>query len=521
MAITPTTNLKLLKVPISIDNKNQITFINKETQFEYFNSLESIEYENFNYQRKDSVIRFPAHIDNIIEFNYCMYQNENYSDKWFYCFISDMKYVNDGLTEITIKTDVFQTWQFDLIYKNMFVEREHVSDDTIGSHTVPENLENGEYIINNVTKFDMGEMSYIIQVTEWGSSSSSKPLATNYGGIYYAGGAYVCKTIEQVVNILQLYATSTEVTSDAVYSLYMIPSKFIINNSEDLKYSGQHTPAYDNVEIEKPNNINNYTPVNKKLLTFPYCFLNISNNNGSSNTLQYELFNEIDEKPNKCIFNIKGVPVIGGSIKCNPFNYKNNLENDNEEEGIVAGKFPTLNWSENEFINWITQNGVNIALGSASNILNIIGGIGLMATGNAVTGASSVVSGGLAVANTLAQIHQYEMTPNSAKGNTNAGDINSCSNSNTFYFYQMSIKQEYAKIIDNFFSMYGYKVNNVKIPNIFGRKNWNYVKTLGSNIEGDIPQNDLQEIKNMFDNGVTFWHNSNTFLDYSQENNIL
>ena len=85
----------------------------------------------------------------------------------------------------------------------------------------------------------------------------------------------------------------------------------------------------------------------------------------------------------------------------------------------------------------------------------------------------------------------------------------------------MSIKQEYAKIIDNFFSMYGYKVNNVKIPNIFGRKNWNYVKTLGSNIEGDIPQNDLQEIKNMFDSGVTFWHNSNTFLDYSKENNIL
>ena len=66
--------------------------------------------------------------------------------------------------------------------------------------------------------------------------------------------------------------------------------------------------------------------------------------------------------------------------------------------------------------------------------------------------------------------------------------------------------------------MYGYKVNNVKIPNILGRKNWNYVKTLGSNIEGNIPQNDLQEIKNMFDNGVTFWHNSNTFLDYSQDN---
>ena len=113
------------------------------------------------------------------------------------------------------------------------------------------------------------------------------------------------------------------------------------------------------------------------------------------------------------------------------------------------------------------------------------------------------------------------MTPNTAKGNVNAGDINACSNTNTFYFYKMSIKEEYAKIIDNFFSMYGYKVNDVKVPNITGRRNWNYVKTINCNIFGDIPQTDIQELKNIFDSGITFWHNSNTFCDYSQNNNIL
>lgn len=116
------------------------------------------------------------------------------------------------------------------------------------------------------------------------------------------------------------------------------------------------------------------------------------------------------------------------------------------------------------------------------------------------------------------QIYEHSLIPNSAKGNTNGGDINSSSNCNTFYFYQFSIKQEFAKIIDDFFSMYGYKVNQVKLPNINGRTNWNYVKTLNANILGDIPQNDLQELKNIFDNGVTLWHNPNTFLDYSQNN---
>lgn len=60
-----------------------------------------------------------------------MYQNENYSDKWFYAFIDGMKYINDSMTEISISTDVWQTWQFDLEFMESFVEREmiNVSDD--------------------------------------------------------------------------------------------------------------------------------------------------------------------------------------------------------------------------------------------------------------------------------------------------------------------------------------------------------------------------------------------------------
>ena len=85
----------------------------------------------------------------------------------------------------------------------------------------------------------------------------------------------------------------------------------------------------------------------------------------------------------------------------------------------------------------------------------------------------------------------------------------------------MSIKAEFAKIIDDYFSMFGYKTNEVKIPNLTGRQNWNYVKTIDCNITGNLPQQDLQEIKDMFDNGLTIWHNTGTFLDYSQNNNIV
>ena len=85
----------------------------------------------------------------------------------------------------------------------------------------------------------------------------------------------------------------------------------------------------------------------------------------------------------------------------------------------------------------------------------------------------------------------------------------------------MSVKAEIAGCIDQYFSQFGYKCNRVKIPNITGRRNWNYVKTVGCYIEADIPQEDLAEIKNMFDRGITIWHNPATFADYSQNNDII
>lgn len=66
--------------------------------------------------------------------------------------------------------------------------------------------------------------------------------------------------------------------------------------------------------------------------------------------------------------------------------------------------------------------------------------------------------------------------------------------------------------------MYGYLTNERKVPNIDNRPYWNYVKTIGANIEADIPQGDLLAINNMFDNGITLWHNTNYFLDYTKNN---
>ena len=111
--------------------------------------------------------------------------------------------------------------------------------------------------------------------------------------------------------------------------------------------------------------------------------------------------------------------------------------------------------------------------------------------------------------------------PNQAEGNTNTSDINFSLNKSGLTLYTKTIKKEYAKVIDMYLSMFGYKINSVKTPNIYGRQNWNYVKTIDCNFDGDIPQTHLNIIKNIFNQGITFWHNPNSIYNYNLNNNIL
>ena len=149
MVVTPDSSIRLLKCPIKLDDHNQITFANLTAQTTYFLSLPYLYDNNLTYIRKDGVIRVGTNseiqYEDLLHYNYVMYKNTHYEDKWFYAYVTSIEYKNDGCTEITIETDVYQTWMFDASFGTCFIEREHVNDDTLGKHTIPENIEHGEY----------------------------------------------------------------------------------------------------------------------------------------------------------------------------------------------------------------------------------------------------------------------------------------------------------------------------------------------------------------------------------------
>ena len=507
------TKVYLLNVPLESDYKNTLYFASASAQQSYFQSRIQKSYIDFSYQRKDHIIRVPAQFDTLVNCNYVMYQNTAYSNKWFYAFITKMEYIDDGRTDVHIETDVMQTYMFDINIKASFVEREHVNDDTVGLHTVPENLELGEYTSNGMIRDnELGELVYVIQVTQY--TNGDTPLAVNFGGVYAPGGAYICTSITQVVNIIS--ALDQAGAGDAVTNVYIVPKKIINVPQSSLQYEGQDDPITYNIEFDKQTTLDGFTPINKKLLTYPYNYLLVDNNNGTSNILQYENWNE----STTCKFEVAGVPTVGGSIKCVPAQYKN--QGRFQQDGIMAGKFPICGWVNDTYTNWLTQNAVNIGVGVATSGLEIIGGVGLMATGGgAGAGAGAIASGALGIAQSVGQVYQHSLVPNSAKGNTNGGDINTCYNMNKFYFIKMSIKAEYARIIDEYFSMFGYKVNRVKVPNKAHRQRWWYTKTIDVNIDGAVPNDDMQKIKDAYNRGITFWRNASEIQNYSLSNNIV
>lgn len=527
------TKVYLLAVPLEKDYSHTFYFDSAAAQQSYFQGKMKKWYTDFSYQRKDGVIRIPEHIDVLISAgcNYVMYQNAAYSNRWFYAFIENMEYINDGRTDVKIRTDCIQTWMFDITVKPSFVEREHAASDIAGENTIEEGLELGEYICNlhSMSGYGGDGLAIVIGITKTAAGENVSGTMYNniYSGVRYK--SFSPSAIDTVNTFLSEY--DSEGIGEAITCMFLAPTWLApIREDHGINATAFTRDYYINTEsttVESVTktltngSIDGYTPRNKKLLTFPFRYLLVSNNAGASVPFKYELFKKDGATVPPC-FVIEGVLNPGCSIRMVPLYYNGIYRND--EHGVNMGKFPSLNWTSDVYTNWLTQNGVNIAIQLASGVGQIVAGAAIAAgTGGlgAGAGGGAIVSGATQIAGTLSQIHQQSFAPPQAKGNLNAGDVVTATERNDFHFYDMTVKAEYAKIIDEYFDMYGYKCHRVKIPEKAHRASYWYTKTIDANIIGNIPQGDLQVIKDCYNRGITFWSNTYLFKDYTAANGII
>ena len=142
--IIPQSEVRLLKTPLEKDSEHTLSWSSLQDQTSYMLSKVVNTYTDFTYIRETQALVVPANYDSIYTCNYLMYKNNGFNNKYFYAFITKMEYVSENSTRIYFEIDSLQTWYFQINYNQTFIEREHVSNDTVGLHTVPENVEMGD-----------------------------------------------------------------------------------------------------------------------------------------------------------------------------------------------------------------------------------------------------------------------------------------------------------------------------------------------------------------------------------------
>lgn len=344
------------------------------------------------------------------------------------------------------------------------------------------------------------------------------------------------EAIEWLNNIINQYTQTGKL--DAIVESFIHYSGFINTNWPDDGDYRYYLPLIE-VGVDRPDHMrNNFKPKNNKLFSYPYTALKIMGYGGESE-LKYELF------PENIRFGIVSKFFAGTSVQLYPVNYEGIL--DAYSAGVTGQPLPVFPYTKDSYLNeWnasmntrndsvnameetktlkqvsavisgISGTATNTLQGITMNKMSGAGGLGIAATTMGSIGKAA--EGGLAYHGAkleynqgmramAAQLKDTEARPSSIANQNASPSIPAVMKDAVVPFVQrVSIREVFAKKIDDFFSRYGYKVNRFGVPNIKSRPAFNFLRCTDAHVDGDIPNEDLLEIKAVLEHGVTFWHN--------------
>ncbi|MBO7732491.1 MAG: hypothetical protein J6S67_08055 [Methanobrevibacter sp.] len=324
-----------------------------------------------------------------------------------------------------------------------------------------------------------------------------------------------------------------------------------------------------------------YTPKNNKMFSYPYSSIVVTDDNGNERQYLWEEFLN-----NSYNFGLQGVNVSTPTAIVTPLGYRGK-QHDVGKMSVICSDFPTAKWTEDSYLSYIAQNKNAIIqqgaeatasiIASAMGTYQSVGSIRQVSGGNATTTSSdvtrinrsrtsglptSVIRSGSSYTSydpkTSIQQNIYDRVPNEggmisaassligiatklgdtaaspdpAYGSTNYSAIRSVNNLYGFKIYEQFPRIESAERIDNYFTLFGYAIKSIKIPNVksqpkaYLRPHWNYIKNIYTIIlpitEGNITRyvgTDVEEeLQAIYDKGITFWIHGEEVGNYTLNN---
>ena len=388
---TPQSTIYLLK-GLEIDAMNNTfwgAFDTPEKQFNFFmDNYDHIEFNDYTYQRKDGTVVVTGSYDDLRLYNYLIYKNGNVGNKskYIYCFITSLGYLNENATSITFETDVIQTWRFE-IERNFlpsFIAYEHrpqwYKDTSIDNNqrpcinTQPENLEIGTDLVSDKQYFMRitNNTSYaIIAMTSDLNGSDSyafgvlgSPSQLNYYVIPFNtltgldiktinidGQATTISGLSEIMDGIRkdekLVGKCVSITINnslcgITYNngIPNFKSKYYLKHDYDkfsaisVSLSTYNSMISNNdtdyITYNLNGSIDSFIGYNRftKLYTYPYSYILLSDNNGTSKVFKNELWKD----PRDIQFISIGCPS-SSKINIIPKNYK--VNNDNTHSSLI------------------------------------------------------------------------------------------------------------------------------------------------------------------------------------------
>ena len=538
MANQALTVIKIIKgAPCDDTYSDVIKFGSAGAQAAYFSGLAKYTFSNCSYQRVNNSVasprspltcRIPTVADNVYDCNYVMFQNQAFGSKWFYAFIRRINYINPDTTEIEYEIDSYQTYQFDYTVKPSLVEREHPVNDSYFGNQQKEPL-SVPYVMENFASTThierLGNQQPNVQLWVKTDQTGLSSVGDVRDGVYQGvcANIYGDRTPDQAHEDLTGYAAKGNI--DQVIAVQTTPF--------------QCTTAIPDREVSVPmvKSLHGYVPKYKKCFNYPFNYIEVTDLCGDSVQYYYEKFSlqqynpttgEITTEFREPKFKMRWFTGYPPAVQFVPIGYVNVFENVEEwDSSFVVSGFPETTINGGGWQALLTRGaldavkliaGALLAAGGASFNMPLGGGAQTVASSTAI-GAEGQYAAEASKAAMIDSVKKNagDMAKNlgtmldaASTSRDRNSSFNHCfnfkANKNEIDIKQMTAPIEYIVKIDQFFDMYGYATNAVKVPNEDSRESWNYVKTDNVIIEGSMPVQDMVNIKRMYNTGVRFWH---------------
>lgn len=482
---------------LGLSKTDTLFFSSVSAKNTYFSNIDKIATEEaLSYvSRQKNIIRSSLSMAVAANIGYLRYRNTSFENFWFYAFVTDIEYMNNGLTEIHFEIDPIMTYMGVFSLGECFVERQHTLSDEVGDNLCDERLEYGDYKYRSVSK--TGDMQDAVCVVLSSVDKDGEAASSSAAGGVYNGCALFSLSSQDAVDAYITKLTDTA-KSDAIISMCMMPALFATQKLQHKEYA-----------FDKPyEDIDGYVPKNNKLFIYPYNYITVTNCEGNFADFRYEFFSGT-----KASFSAEGLISPNPEIVLTPVFYKG-ASIYNYAEKITLSGFPSCGYAIDSYKAFLAQERSNVAISVLSAVdsgsLRSVSAVGQLAGAAGVGIAGNI--GGL-----MANMYDYSQKPPQAGGSPGNSTVYSAGGKD-FYFLQKNITRNYAEMIDNYFDMFGYAIRQHLIPNMNARPNWTYCKTVGCVVHGNLPASDARAIESLFDSGIRFWKNHNNIGNYDLNN---